>query len=146
MCVVGNDTYDYKDISLIPYIPCIVMYSHSRSQMKYSRKGNDVRILCVSKILSHILLTSFLIKIFNSNLRCSELFSQLDNGDDDGNSDANDNDGDYFNIQSSSRTYLVFTRDWILSSLKVELEPKTQEKPSKVVLSPLTCMTGSQVL
>ena len=53
MCVVGNDTYDYKDISLIPYIPCIVMYSHSRSQMKYSRKGNDLRIFCVSRF-SHI--------------------------------------------------------------------------------------------
>ena len=104
MCVVGNDTYDYKDISLIPYIPCIVMYSHSRSQMKYSRKGNDVRIIFVSKILSHILLTSFLIKIFNSNLRCSELFSQFDNGDDDGNSDANDNYGDYLNIQSFAVT------------------------------------------
>ena len=146
MCVVGNDTYDYKDISLIPYIPCIVMYSHFRSQMKYSRKGNDLRIFCVSKILSHISLTQFLIKTFNSNLRCSEIFSQFDNGDDDGNSDANDNDGDYFNIQSFACTYLVLTRDWIFSSLKVGLEPKTQEKPSKVVLSPLTCMTGSQVL
>ena len=57
MCVVGNDTYDYKDISLIPYIPCIVMYSHSRSQMKYSRKGNDLWIFCMSKILSYISLT-----------------------------------------------------------------------------------------
>ena len=102
--------------------------------------------MCVKDSLTYFTDIVFLIKIFNSNLRCSELFSQLDNGDDDGNSDANDNDGDYFNIQSSSRTYLVFTRDWILSSLKVELEPKTQEKPSKVVLSPLTCMTGSQVL
>ena len=56
MCVVGNDTYDYKDISLIPYIPCIVMYSHSRSQMKYSRKGNDVRttnIMCVKDSLTY---------------------------------------------------------------------------------------------
>ena len=136
MCVVGNDTYDYKDISLIPYIPCIVMYSHFRSQMKYSRKGNDLWIFCVSKFLSHISLTQFLIKTFSSNLRCSELFSQLNNGIDDGKSDANDNDGDYFNIQSFPCTYLVLTRDWILSSLKVGLEPKTQEKPSKVVLSP----------
>ena len=51
-----------------------------------------------------------------------------------------------FHIQSFACTYLVLTRDWILSSLKVGLEPKTQEKPSKVVLSPLTCMTGSQEL
>ena len=94
MCVAGNDTYDYKDISLIPYIPCIVMYSHSRSQMKYSRKGNDLPIFYVTKIFSHISLTQFLIKTFNSNLRCSEIFSQLDNGDDKGNSDADDNDGD----------------------------------------------------
>ena len=53
--------------------------------------------MCVKDSLTYFTDIVFLIKIFNSNLRCSELFSQLDNGDDDGNSDANDNDGDYFN-------------------------------------------------
>ena len=53
MCVVGNDTYDYKDISLIPYIPCIVMYSHFLSQMKYSRKGYDTIILYVKHSVTY---------------------------------------------------------------------------------------------